>query len=132
MTPGPTWTSDPTGSSGSRCGTRRSRSSNRSASAAGWLLHPASIARGLPALRATGSGLEAQLVQPGLRVDRGVDVAGGGARGVDLEVQVRPEGTAGHAHVAELIAAGDALAHLDRDRRHVRVEGLRAVRVLDH
>src|SRR5690606_32534286 len=66
--------------------------------------------------------VEALAAQPGQGVD-----AGGGARGVDLHVEVGAGGVAGGAHPADDLAGGDLLADADADRGLVGVPDLGAV-----
>ena len=69
--------------------------------------------------------------QPGDWVDCVVDVAWCDPSWIDLEVDVRAEGPAGHADGADELAGRHRLTNADRDGRHVSHQGVGAIRVLD-
>src|SRR5215203_1636874 len=75
--------------------------------------------------------LEAVSVEPGDWIDRPVDITWCDACRVDLEVDVRSEGSAGHPYSAYKLARRYSLADADRDSRHVRHQCVGAVGVLD-
>src|SRR3954452_8547052 len=55
----------------------------------------------------------------------------GAAVDANFVVKVRAGRAAGRAHAADLLAAGDVLARLDQDRRHVAVAGSNPTAVVD-
>jgi hypothetical protein len=69
--------------------------------------------------------------EPGLRIDRLVDIAVLNTSWIQLEMQVGTKGTTGLADVSDDLPGANALTGLYRHGRHVRRHGRLAIRVID-